>query len=98
MATGGKDRQSREQRERARVYQARQELHRRQGQRRRRDNIVGIVVGLLVIAGAVGVQTVYFVAGPGAPTPAPSATDTPSAPTPSDAPLPDLEPTVSPTP
>ncbi|MDF2047151.1 dioxygenase [Microbacterium sp. Kw_RZR3] len=98
MATGGKDRQSREQRERARVYQARQELHRRQGHRRRRDNVVGIVLGLLVIAGAVGVQTVYFVAGPGAPTPAPSATDTPSVPTPSDAPLPDLEPTGSPTP
>jgi hypothetical protein len=51
-----------------------------------------------VIAGAVGVQTVYFVAGPGAPTPAPSATDTPSVPTPSDAPVPDLEPTGSPTP
>lgn len=98
MATGGKDRQSREQRERARVYQARQELHRRQGQRRRRDNIVAIVVGLLVIAGAVAVQTAYFVAGPGAPAPAPSVTDTPSTSTPSDTPLPELEPTASPTP
>lgn len=94
MATGGKDRQSREQRERARVYQARQELHRRQGQRRLRDNIVALVVGLVVIAGAIALQTVYFVSGPGAPAPAPSVTDTPS-PEPT-TPLPD--PAASPTP
>lgn len=81
MATGGKDRQSREQRERARVYQARQELHRRQGARRTRDNVIGLIVGLMVIAGAIAVQTLYFVDGPGAPAPEPAVTDTP-APTP----------------
>ena len=95
MATGGKDRQSREQRERTRVYQARQELHRRQGRRRTRDNVLALVVGLVVIGAAVGLQTVYFVAGPGAPTPQPTVVDTPS-PAPSGQLLPD--PAVSPTP
>jgi fatty acid desaturase len=94
VATGGKDRQSREQRERARAYQARQELHRRQQRRRTRDNVLALVVGLVAIAGAVGLQTVYFVGGPGAPTPQPTVTDAPT-PQPS-APL--LEPTVAPTP
>jgi len=98
VATGGKDRQSREQRERARAYQARQELHRRQGQRRRRDNILGIVIGIVVIAGAVASQTVYFVSGPGAPTPVPSVTDAPSPSASLDAPLPDPELTTAPTP
>ncbi|SDO75390.1 peptidyl-prolyl cis-trans isomerase B (cyclophilin B) [Microbacterium sp. ru370.1] len=78
MATRGKDRQTREQRERARAYQARVALHERQGRRRTRDNVLGIVIGLIVIAGAIGAQTAYFVAGPGAPAPAPS----PSAPAP----------------
>ena len=94
MATGGKDRQSREQRERARAYQARQELHRRQTKRRTRDNVLALIVGLVVIAGAVGLQTVYFVSGPGAPTPEPTVADTPT-PQPS-APL--LDPTVAPSP
>jgi peptidyl-prolyl cis-trans isomerase B (cyclophilin B) len=98
VATGGKDRQSREQRERARAYQVRQELHRRQGQRRRRDNLLGIVVGLVVIAGAIGAQTAYFVAGPGAPAPAPTVTDSPSPSTSLDAPLPEPEETTAPTP
>lgn len=78
MATGGKDRQSREQRERARVYQARQEMHQRQGRRRGRDNVLALIIGLAVIAGAIGVQTLYFVSGPGAPVPAPSSTGTPT--------------------
>ena len=95
MATGGKARQSREQRERARAYQARQDLHRRQGRRRLRDNVLALVVGLVVIGAAVGLQTVYFVAGPGAPAPEPTVVDTPS-PAPSGPVLPD--PAVSPTP
>lgn len=94
VATGGKDRQSREQRERARAYQARQELHRLQGRRRVRDNVLGLTIGLAVIAAAVGLQTVYFVGGPGAPAPAPSVSESPS-PAPS-TPLPS-EPAVSPT-
>lgn len=95
MATGGKDRQSREQRERSRAYQARQELHRRQGRRRTRDNVLALVVGLVVIGAAVGLQTVYFVAGPGAPAPQPTVADTPS-PASTGPLLPD--PSVSPTP
>ena len=95
MATGGKARQSREQRERARAYQARQDLHLRQGRRRLRDNVLALVVGLVVIGAAIGLQTVYFVAGPGAPAPEPTVVDTPS-PTPSGPVLPD--PAVSPTP
>ncbi|PTT19873.1 dioxygenase, partial [Microbacterium sp. HMWF026] len=74
MAARGRDRQTREQRERARAYQARVELHERQGRRRRRDNILGIVVGALVVLAAVGVQTAYFTVGPGMPQPTPSST------------------------
>lgn len=95
MATGGKDRRSREQRERSRAYQARQELHRRQGRRRTRDNVLALVVGVVVIGVAIGLQTVYFVAGPGAPMPQPTVLDTPS-PASSGPLLPD--PAVSPTP
>ncbi|SIR56902.1 dioxygenase [Microbacterium sp. RURRCA19A] len=90
MATGGKDRQGREQRERTRAYQARQELHRREGRRRTRDNVLALVVGVVVIGAAIGLQTVYFVAGPGAPAPEPTVVDTPS-PVPSGPVLPDPE-------
>lgn len=88
VAARGKDRQAREQRERARAYQARLELHERQGRRRTRDNLIGLVVGLVLIAGAVGAQTAYFVAGPGSPDPAPSSTDTPATPAPTEVPAP----------
>lgn len=80
MATRGNDRQTREQRERARAYKARLDLHERQGRRRTRDNVIALVVGLVVILGAVGAQTAYFVAGPGAPEPTPTSTPAPSAP------------------
>ncbi|MBB3158163.1 peptidyl-prolyl cis-trans isomerase B (cyclophilin B) [Microbacterium proteolyticum] len=80
MATRGNDRQTREQRERARAYQARLELHQRQGRRRTRDNAIALVVGLVVILGAVGAQTAYFVAGPGTPEPLPTSTPGQSAP------------------
>ncbi len=85
MATRGKDRQTREQRERARAYQARLALHERQRRRRTRDNVLALVVGLVVIAGAIAAQTAYFVAGPGAavptqsPAPSAPATDTPTS-------------------
>jgi peptidyl-prolyl cis-trans isomerase B (cyclophilin B) len=80
VATRGNDRQTREQRERARAYQARLELHERQGRRRTRDNVIALVVGLLVVLGAIGAQTAYFVAGPGTPEPVPTSTSTPSTP------------------
>lgn len=95
MATGGKDRQVREQRERARAYQARQEMHRRVERRRTRDNVLAVVIGAVVILGAAGLQAAYFLAGPGAPTPIPSETATP-APDTSDAPAPDASPSADP--
>jgi flagellar basal body-associated protein FliL len=96
VATRGKDRQTREQRERARTYQARLELHERQGRRRKRDNILAVVVGVVVIAGAIGVQTAYFTAGPGAPEPSPSSPATPAS-TPSATPV-TPSPATTPTP
>lgn len=96
MATRGKDRQTREQRERARAYQARVELHERLGRRRTRDNVIALVVGLVVIAGAIGAQTAYFVAGPGAPEPTPSPAPSESVPA-SGAPTPSVPATDAPT-
>ncbi|KRB37827.1 hypothetical protein [Microbacterium sp. Root180] len=99
MANGGKDRGSRESRERSRLYQARQEFHAGQARRRTRDNVIAGVVGGLLILGVVGAQTAYFVAGPGAPVPAPTTTGTPSptvAPTPT--PTSSTTPTPTPTP
>ncbi|WP_243074787.1 dioxygenase [Microbacterium sp. SS28] len=105
MATGGKDREGRESRERARVYQARQQLHEDQAKRRRRDNLLAGVIGGILILGVLGVQTLYFTAGPGAPEPAPSVTPSPSTtpapvdtPAPTETPLPSVEPTPTPTP
>jgi len=103
VATGGKDRQSREQRERARIYQARRDLHERTIRRRTRDNVLAAVIGGLVVLAAVGAQTAYFAAGPGAPAPVPSETATPQpsssetpapsdTPSPSDAPSPEATP------
>lgn len=97
MATGGKDRQGRQQRDRARTYQARQELHRRGIRRRTRDNLTAVLLGAVIILGAVGVQTAYFVAGPGAPEPTSTATPEPSITAPSD-PTPSDAPAESPTP
>lgn len=71
--------QDREARERLKRYEARQTVHRTQIDRRRRDNLLGLVVGLLVIALAVGAQLLYFGAGPGAPETAPSASPSPDA-------------------
>ncbi|WP_029144225.1 hypothetical protein [Microbacterium luticocti] len=71
-----KDRDARIQRERARAYQARQELNARQQHRRTRDNVVGGIVGAVLLVGVIGVQVAYYTAGPGAPAPAPSPTTT----------------------
>lgn len=101
MATGGKDREARAARERTRLYQARRQFHADQARRRRRDNVIAGVVGGLLVLGIAAAQTVYFVAGPGAPAPAPTSTTTPSpsptgtgpAPTPTDSPTPTPTPT-----
>jgi peptidyl-prolyl cis-trans isomerase B (cyclophilin B) len=73
VASSRQQREQREARERLRAYQARQEVHETRGRRRIRDNVVGIVGGVLVAALAITTQVIYFTAGPGAPTPEPSA-------------------------
>lgn len=98
MANGGKDRSSRESRERARLYQARQEFHSGVKRRRTRDNLIAGIAGGLLILGVVAAQTAYFVAGPGAPVPAPTQTGTTPSPTPSSTPAPTSSETPSPTP
>lgn len=105
MATPGKGRESREARERARVYQARLQLHEAQSRRRRRDNLVAGIVGGLVILAAAGAQVAYFTTGPGAPEPtpgsSPSAPMSPSPsmePSPAGTPAPSTEATPTPTP
>lgn len=81
MASRHKDKATREARERARIYEARAQLHEERGRRRTRDNwIAGIAAGV-IIAGAIAGQAVYFTVGPGAP--APSPTPTMPAPAPS---------------
>ena len=74
MANGGKDRGTRESRERARLYQARQEFHNGQARRRTRDNLIAGIAGGVLLLGVLAAQTAYFVTGPGAPEPAPTTT------------------------
>ena len=78
MASSRQQRDQREARERLQRYQARQEVHARQTKRRARDNIIA-VAGVVLIAGlAATTQIFYFAAGPGAPTPEPSASSAPA--------------------
>lgn len=100
MATG-KEREARAARERARLYQARQEFHEGRARRRRRDNLIAGIAGGILILAVIGGQVAYFTLGPGAPEPAPSPTPTqtpteaPSTPTPT--PTDSVEPTPEPT-
>jgi hypothetical protein len=71
VATGSK---SRDERERARVYQARVALHEAQVRRRSRDNLLAGIIGGVLILAVIGGQTAYFAMGPGAPAPEPSGT------------------------
>lgn len=78
MARTRNDRESREARERLRVYQARQTVHQGQRTRRLRDNVLA-AVGVLVLVGlASTAQVLYFTSGPGAPTPSSSASGSPA--------------------
>ncbi len=86
MSAGGKDRTSREARERARLYDARRALHEGMRRRRTRDNLIAGIAGGAVIAAIVIAQTMYFTTGPGAPAPEPTPTVTTPASTPSEAP------------
>lgn len=81
MAPAGRQRETREARERTRVYQARQTLHREQLRRRTRDNLLAGVVGGVLILAVVGGQVAFYTVGPGrAPSPSPSTTTVPTAP------------------
>ncbi|MFE5409734.1 dioxygenase [Microbacterium sp. NPDC056569] len=82
MATGGKDRDARAARERTRLYEARRQFHDGQARRRTRDNLIAGIVGGVLVLGLIGAQTLYFVAGPGAPEPSPSSTPASTTPEP----------------
>ncbi|MDQ2689344.1 MAG: dioxygenase [Chloroflexota bacterium] len=101
MATGKspKDRAAREERERSRLYRARNEFHTSVVRRRVRDNVIAGVGGGLLVAAVLGGQIAYYAAGPGAPQPEPTATTEPTqAPTPTAPPSPAPTPSASPTP
>lgn len=78
--------------ERARVYAARRQWHEGQAARRRRDTVVAVVAGALVVVGAVISQTVHAqVTAPepshSAPASAPPVTPSPiGSPTPTQTP------------
>lgn len=98
MSGGGKDRTSREARERARVYEARRAFHAGQGRRRTRDNLIAGIAGAAIVVAIAAAQTLYFTTGPGAPAPTPAPTATTPAPVPSESPstTPTPEPTTTP--
>ena len=99
MAAGGKQRGTRDERERARVYQARRAYHEGQSRRRTRDNLIAGIAGGLLIIGVVLAQVAYFTVGPGVPAPSPTPTPTSTqAPAPSDSPSASPTPSVSPEP
>lgn len=79
MATGAGKGRTRADKERTRLYQARQQFHESLGARRRRDNLIAGVVGGLLIVAVIGGQVAYYTAGPGAPTPEPTPSATPTA-------------------
>jgi hypothetical protein len=97
----GKGRTSAQERERARLYEARRRFHESVIQRRRRDNVIAGVAGGALVLAILGGQIAYYTLGPGTPAPAPSPTTTPD-PTPTTTPTPapnaSPEPTPSPTP
>lgn len=73
------EKEARAARERLRVYNARQSVHAHKVNRRKRDNLLAIIVGLVVVALATVTQVVYFTSGPGVPPPTPSASAEPEA-------------------
>ena len=66
--------------ERARLYAARRQWNEKQGSRRRRDTLVAVIAGGLIVIGAVVSQTVHAQVTAPAPTPtAPAESPTPSS-------------------
>jgi hypothetical protein len=103
VAKPGRDRATRATRDRARLYQARQEFQASLARRRTRDNVIAGIAGGALVVGIVVVQTLFFTVGPGATEPSPSSTPIPTvAPAPSGTPTPtpatSPEPTPTPTP
>ena len=95
MANGAGKKRSRDERERARAYRARQEFHESLTARRRRDNLVAGVAGGVLLVAIIAAQVAYFTVGPGTPAPSPTPSST-STSTP--APEPTATDTPSPTP
>ncbi|KZE90868.1 dioxygenase [Microbacterium sp. TNHR37B] len=91
-------RDARAARERARLYQARQEFQASIVRRRRRDNLWAGVAGGALILAVIGGQVAYYTLGPGQPEPVPTPTPTVGSPVPSDTPAPSDSPTPTPTP
>lgn len=100
MASGAGRRQSRDEKERARAYRARQEFHESLVTRRRRDNLIAGVAGAVLLVAIIGAQVAYFTVGPGTPAPSPSPTSSTPAPTPTTTTTtpPDETPAPTPTP
>ena len=76
MANGASGKQSREEKERARVYRARQEFHASLGARRRRDNLIAGIAGAVLLVAIIAAQVAYFTVGPGTPAPSPTPSST----------------------
>lgn len=71
------EREARAARDRLRRYNARQAAHAHKVRRRKRDNLLAIIVALVVIALATTTQVLYFTQGPGVPEPVPTASEAP---------------------
>ena len=95
MASGGHKNTDRTARERARAYEARQEFHSGQKERRVRDNVIAGIAGGILIAAVVAGQITYFTVGPGMPQPTPSVSPSEA---PSEAPVTTPAPTQTDTP
>ncbi|AWB90604.1 peptidylprolyl isomerase [Salinibacterium hongtaonis] len=78
----GSEKEARAARERLRVYNARQTVHENTVSRRKRDNVIAVIAGAVVVAIAVAAQVAFFSFGPGASSPdaAPSPSPSSSAP------------------
>lgn len=96
-ARGSRDaKRTRTDAERARLYAARTSWHEGQLRRRRRDTLVAVLVGGLIVIGAIVSQVVHAQVTAPAPLPSPTSTQTPP---PSGEPAEgDTDPTVTPEP